>query len=150
MRPLEGLLVVNFSRFLSGPSATLRMADLGARVIKIERPGEGDLCRELYISNLELDGDSTLFHSINRNKESFTADLKNERDRARVKRLLARADVVVQNFRPGVMEKLRFDYESLRQLNPRIFTERSPAMEKLGAPSPGRIRSCNRSPDLGG
>jgi CoA-transferase family III len=86
----------------------------------------------------------------NRNPQSFTADLKNERDRARVKRLLARADVVVQNFRPGVMEKLRFDYESLRQLNPRIFTERSPAMEKLGAPSPGRIRSCNRSPDLGG
>ena len=120
MRPLEGLLVVDFSQFLSGPSATLRMGDLGARVIKIERPGEGDLCRELYISNLELDGDSTLFHSINRNKESFTADLKNERDRARVKRLLARADVVVQNFRPGVMEKLRFDYESLRQLNPRI------------------------------
>ena len=77
MKPLDGLLVVDFSQFLSGPSASLRHADLGARVIKIERPGVGDLCRQLYISNLSLDGDSTLFHSINRNKQSFAADLKN-------------------------------------------------------------------------
>src|ERR1039458_3135833 len=76
MKPLEGLLIVDLSQFLSGPSASLRLADLGARVLKIERPGTGDLCRDLYISNLELDGDSTLFHSINRNKESFVADLK--------------------------------------------------------------------------
>ena len=69
MKPLAGLLVIDFSQFLSGPSASLRMADLGARVIKIERPGVGDLCRQLYISNLSLDGDSTLFHSINRNKQ---------------------------------------------------------------------------------
>ena len=74
MKPLEGLLVIDFSQFLSGPSASLRLADLGARVIKIERPGVGDLCRQLYISNLKLDGDSTLFHSINRNKESLAAD----------------------------------------------------------------------------
>ena len=57
MRPLEGLLVIDFSQFLSGPSASLRLADMGARVIKIERPDKGDLCRQLYISNLELDGD---------------------------------------------------------------------------------------------
>ncbi|HEX6545292.1 MAG TPA: CoA transferase, partial [Bryobacteraceae bacterium] len=106
MRPLEGLLVLDFSQFLSGPSASLRLADLGARVIKIERPGTGDLCRHLYISNLELDGDSTLFHSINRNKESFAADLKNAEDRDRVKDLLCSADVMIQNFRPGVIEKL--------------------------------------------
>ncbi len=84
MRPLDGLLVVDFSQFLAGPSASLRLADLGARVIKIERPDRGDLCRELYISNLALDGDSTLFHSINRNKESFAVDLKNAADRERV------------------------------------------------------------------
>ena len=70
-KPLAGLLVLDFSQFLAGPSAALRLADLGARVIKIERPDGGDLCRRLYISNLELEGDSTLFHSINRNKESF-------------------------------------------------------------------------------
>ncbi len=108
MRPLENLLVIDFSQFLAGPSASLRLADLGARVIKIERPQGGDLCRQLYISNLDLDGDSTLFHTINRNKESFAADLKKPEDRAVIKDLVRRADVVIQNFRPGVMEKLGF------------------------------------------
>ena len=121
MRPLEGLLVVDFSQFLAGPSASLRLADLGARVVKIERPDGGDLCRQLYISNLELDGASTLFHSINRNKESFAADLKNAQDRERVRELLRHADVMVQNFRPGVMEKLGFDYEAVNKLNPRLI-----------------------------
>src|SRR5579885_770343 len=101
MKPLEGLLVLDFSQFLAGPSASLRMADLGARVIKIERPGQGDLCRHLYISNLELDGDSTLFHSINRNKQSYAADLKKPEDLARVRKMLAGVDVMIQNFRPG-------------------------------------------------
>jgi CoA:oxalate CoA-transferase len=121
VRPLEGLLVVDFSQFLSGPSAALRLADLGARVIKIERPQDGDLCRQLYISNLKLDGDSTLFHSINRNKESFTADLKKAEDRKIVLELLGRADVMMQNFRPGVIEKLGFDYESVSRLYPRLI-----------------------------
>ena len=120
MRPLEGLLVVDFSQFLAGPSASLRMADLGARVVKIERPGTGDLCRQLYISNLELDGDSTLFHSINRNKQSYAADLKNPEDLKRVRELLKHADVMIQNFRPGVIEKIGLGYEAVRGLNPRI------------------------------
>lgn len=119
-RPLEGLLVIDFSQFLAGPSATLRLADLGARVVKIERPVTGDLCRQLYISNLELDGDSTLFHSINRNKESFAADLRHENDRKQVRELLRHADVMVQNFRPGVIEKLGFDYASVKKWNGRI------------------------------
>ncbi len=120
MRPLEGLLVIDFSQFLSGPSASLRMADMGARVIKIERPGAGDLCRQLYISNLCLDGDSTLFHSINRNKQSFAADLKDPAQREQLRKLLARADVMLQNFRPGVIEKAGFGYEAMRELNPRL------------------------------
>jgi len=120
MRPLEGVLVVDFSQFLSGPSASLRLADLGARVIKIERPRDGDLCRQLYISNLKLDGDSTLFHSINRHKESFAADLKDEGDRKLVLELLSKADVMIQNFRPGVIERLGFDYESISRMHPRI------------------------------
>lgn len=81
-------------------------------VIKIERPGTGDLCRQLYISNLALDGDSTLFHSINRNKERYAADLKQPADLAAVKNLVARADVLIQNFRPGVIERLRLDHRS--------------------------------------
>ena len=71
-KPLEGLTVLEFSQFLSGPYAGLRLSDLGARVIKIERPDTGDLCRNLYISDTDLDGDSTLFHAINRNKERTT------------------------------------------------------------------------------
>jgi len=120
MRPLEGLLVIDFSQFLSGPSASLRLADMGARVIKIERPQTGDLCRQLYISNLSLDGDSTLFHSINRNKDSFAADLKNADDVAQLRKLLERADVMIQNFRPGVIEKAGLGYDAVRALNPRI------------------------------
>jgi len=121
MKPLEGLLVLDFSQFLAGPSAALRLADLGARVIKIERPGIGDLCRQLYISNLEIEGDSTLFHSINRNKESFAADLKSPSDLASVVELIRRADVLIQSFRPGVMEKLGLDYASVRVLNERLI-----------------------------
>lgn len=119
-KALEGLLVLDFSQFLSGPSAALRLADLGAHVIKIERPDGGDLCRRLYISNLELDGDSTLFHSINRNKESVSANLKDPADLAFVQKLIARADVMIQNFRPGVMDKIGLHYEAVKQWNPRI------------------------------
>lgn len=117
-RPLAGLVVLDFSQFLAGPSCALRLADLGARVIKIERPQGGDLGRRLYISNLEFDGDSTLFHSINRNKESFAADLKDPDDRAMVETLVARADVLIQNFRPGVMERLGLGPTAAHRLNP--------------------------------
>src|SRR5204863_4240367 len=97
MLPLQGLTVLDFSQFLAGPLCALRLGDLGARVIKIERPETGDLCRQLYISNLELDGDSTLFHSINRNKESFAANLKDGAELGRVKKLIGRADVMIGN-----------------------------------------------------
>lgn len=120
MKPLEDILVVDFSQFLSGPSASLRLADLGARVIKIERPDCGDICRKLYVSNVIVDGESTVFHAINRNKESFAADLKIDADRKRIRKLLERADVVMHNFRPGVMERLGFDYQSVRAFNPGV------------------------------
>lgn len=120
MKPLEGLLVLDFAQFLAGPWAATRLADLGARVIKIERPGGGDICRQLYISNLSLDGDSTLFHSINRNKLSYAADLKNPADLAKIKQLIARADVLIQNFRPGVMDRIGLGYDACAQLNPRL------------------------------
>ncbi len=118
--PLKGLLVLDFSQFLSGPSAALRLADLGADVIKIERPDGGDLCRQLYVSNLEIDGDSTLFHTINRNKRSFAADLKNEADLADIWALIARADVMIQNFRPGIIDRLGLGYGAVSKVNPGI------------------------------
>ncbi|KRO62939.1 MAG: acyl-CoA transferase [Verrucomicrobia subdivision 6 bacterium BACL9 MAG-120924-bin69] len=120
MKPLQDLIVLDFSQFLAGPAAAMRLADLGARVIKIERPIGGDICRQLYISNLGVEGDSTLFHSINRNKEGFAADLKNPRDLALVRQLIAKADVLIENFRPGVMEKLGLDFASVTELNPRL------------------------------
>ncbi|MDC0497562.1 CoA transferase [Alphaproteobacteria bacterium] len=119
-RPLEGLIVLEFSQFLSGPYAGLRLSDLGARVIKIERPEVGDLCRTLYISDTDLEGDSTLFHSINRNKESFSANLKDTKDLELVKKLIAKADIITQNFRPGVIERIGLDYESVKKINPQI------------------------------
>jgi len=119
-RPLEGLIVLEFSQFLSGPYAGLRLSDLGARVIKIERPEVGDLCRTLYISDTDLEGDSTLFHAINRNKESFSANLKDPKDLELVKKLIAKADIITQNFRPGVIEKIGLDYESVKKINPQI------------------------------
>jgi len=118
--PLHGVLVLDFSQFLSGSLATLRLADMGARVIKIERPGTGDLGRTIYLSDTDVHGENTLFHAINRNKESYAADLKNPSDLDKLRRLLARADVMVQNFRPGVMERLGFGYDQVSQINSRL------------------------------
>lgn len=117
---LDGILVVDMCQFLSGPYASLRLMDLGARVIKIERPDGGDLSRRLYLSDTEIGGDSTIFHAINRSKESLALDLKSPDDVAALKKLLARADIVLQNFRPGVIERLGLDYTAVKALNPGI------------------------------
>ena len=119
-RPLHGILTLDFSQFLSGSLATLRLADMGARVIKIERPGAGELGRTIYLSDTDVDGENTLFHAINRNKESYAADLKNPSDLDKLRQLIARADVMVQNFRPGVMERLGFGYDKVSQINSRL------------------------------
>ena len=117
---LAGLTVVDMSQFLSGPYCSLRLADLGARVIKIERPDGGDLSRRLYLSDTEVGGDSTLFHAINRGKESLGIDLKDPGDLAFLRRLLGKADVLIQNFRPGVIERLGLDHAAVRAINPAI------------------------------
>lgn len=119
-RPLEGLLVVDLSQFLSGPYCSLRLSDLGARVIKVERAGQGDLSRQLYLSDTELGGDSTIFHAINRGKESLALDLKDPADLAALRQLLGQADVMIQNFRPGVAERIGIGWEAVHALNPRL------------------------------
>lgn len=121
MNLLEDITVIDFSQFLSGPSAGLRLADLGARVIKIEKPGSGDICRQLYVSDVLVGGESTIFHAINRNKESYAADLKNESDLEKVRTLLRQADVMMHNFRPGVMERIGLDYATVKTINPSII-----------------------------
>ena len=119
--PLNDLVVLEFSQYLSGPSAGLRLADLGARVIKIEKPGSGDAGRKLSIKDLWVDDNSLLFHTVNRNKESFAADLKSEGDLETIKKLIGKADVMIHNFRPGVMKKIGLDYTAARKINEKII-----------------------------
>lgn len=120
-KPLDGLLVLEFSQFMAGPTAGLRLADLGARVVKIERPVKGEGGRQIAIKNIFVDDSSLVFHTINRNKESYAADLKDKQDLADVKALIQKADIITHNFRPGVMEKIGLDYESVKAINPKII-----------------------------
>ncbi|MFI5709438.1 CaiB/BaiF CoA transferase family protein [Kribbella sp. NPDC051620] len=116
--PLDGVLVVDLSRALAGPHATMMLGDLGARVIKVEVPGTGDDTRGW--GPPFVDGESTYFLSANRNKESIALDLKAAGDRDLLLRLVDRADVLVENFRTGVLERLGLGIEALRARNPRL------------------------------
>ena len=116
--PLDGTVVLDFSQFLAGPVAALRLADLGARVIKVERPVTGEIGRTLAFAGRWIDGDTASFHAMNRRKEAVVADLKDAGDLALVKDLVRRADVLVHNFRPGVMERLGLDHPTVAALNP--------------------------------
>ncbi|WP_430934185.1 CaiB/BaiF CoA transferase family protein [Saccharicrinis sp. 156] len=120
-KPLSGTLVIDFSQYLSAPSASLRLADLGARVIKIEQPEKGDLSRELIFSNLTVNRQSTMFMAVNRNKQGYVANLKINEERRKVYKLIERADVVIHNFRPGVAERLGIDYETIKGINSKII-----------------------------
>lgn len=118
--PLQGFTVIDLTRVLAGPYCTLLLADLGARVIKVEQPGTGDDARQI---GPFVDGDSAYFMSVNRNKESIALDLKSPEDRKIFESLLQTADVLVENFRPGTMEKLGYDWEALHTRFPRlVFT----------------------------
>src|SRR5215510_8605329 len=119
MAPLDGITVLDLTRVLSGPYCTMLLADMGARVIKIEQPGKGDDTRAWGPPFLE--GESAYFLSINRNKESVTLDFKHPEGRAIVEMLLARADVLVENFRPGTLARMGLDYQSLASRFPRLI-----------------------------
>lgn len=131
--PLEGMTVLEFSQYLAGPYAGLRLSDFGARVLKVERPDGGDPCRQLALKSILIDGDSIVFHAVNRGKESVAADLKRTEDVEFVKRLIARTDVLTHNFRPGVMERLGLGYEEVRLLNPKIIYAAVTGYGKEGA-----------------
>jgi crotonobetainyl-CoA:carnitine CoA-transferase CaiB-like acyl-CoA transferase len=117
--PLEGLTVVDLTRVLSGPYCTMLLADMGARVIKIEQPGRGDDTRAWGPPFVGIE--SAYFMSVNRNKESLTLDLKHPAAREILDRLLDRADVLVENFRPGTMERLGYGYEAAAEKWPRLI-----------------------------
>jgi crotonobetainyl-CoA:carnitine CoA-transferase CaiB-like acyl-CoA transferase len=116
--PLSGILIADFGRVLAAPYATMLLADLGAEVVKIERPGTGDDTRAW--GPPFADGESTYFLSVNRNKRSFAADLEDPSDLAVVHELVRRADVLIENFRPGSLARHGLDYDAARVLNPDI------------------------------
>ena len=117
---LEGIVVVDFSRVLAGPYATMMLGDFGAEVIKIERPGVGDDTRE-WGPPYDSAGVATYFNSVNRNKRSVVLDLTDPGDVQRARDLVATADIVVENFRPGTMEKLGLGYDDLRAIRPDVI-----------------------------
>jgi len=118
--PLDGILVADFSRVLAGPLAAMVLADLGAEVVKVERPG-GDDTRS-WGPPWDARGESTYFQSVNRNKRSVVLDLTDAGDRELARRLIERADVLIENFRPGVLERFGLGEECMRKRNPRLVS----------------------------
>src|SRR4051795_3479923 len=134
--PLDGVLVVDLTRALAGPHAAMMLGDLGARVIKVENPGSGDDTPGWGPPFVQPDGadrESTYFLSTNRNKESITLDLKDAGDKTVLTDLLRRADVLLENFRPGTLARLGFGTDVLAELNPRLVT---PAINGFGHHGP--------------
>ena len=120
MAPLDGILVADFSRVLAGPYASMLLGDLGADVIKVERPGKGDDTRAW--GPPWRDGESTYYLGLNRNKRSVVLDLTGEADRALARTLAERADVLIESFRPGLMASWGLDGDTIRRTNPRLVS----------------------------
>jgi crotonobetainyl-CoA:carnitine CoA-transferase CaiB-like acyl-CoA transferase len=149
--PLDGVLVIDLSRALAGPHAAMLLGDLGARVIKVEAPGAGDDTRGWgppFVQPDAGDRESTYFLSCNRNKDSISLDLKTEPDLAILAELIRRADVLVENFRPGVLDRLGFAADRLAELNPRLVTlSISGFGHAQNRSGPGTTRSRRARPD---
>ena len=118
---LEGIRVLDFTQMMLGPLCTQTLADLGADVIKIERPGSGDWMRSMPMIGKFVGGDSSAFHAFNRNKRSVTVDLKSQAGRAALLKIALHCDVVTENFRSGVMDRLGLGYEDFKSVNPKII-----------------------------
>ena len=134
---LDGILVADFSRVLAGPYATMLLADLGATVVKVERPGAGDDTRS-WGPPFTADGQSTYFQSVNRNKASIALDLSDEADREIAVALATRADVLVENHKPGALTRFGLDYEQVSAVNPAVvYCSISGFGSGLGSDLPG-------------
>jgi len=154
--PLNGITVLDLTRVLSGPYCTMLLADMGARVLKVEQPGKGDDTRAW--GPPFVDGESAYFLSINRNKESVTLDFKQPEGRAALDGLIAKSDVLVENFRPGTLTKLGLDYPTLAARHPRLvycsvsgFGQTGPRSKEPGydavMQAEGGLMSITGSPD---
>ena len=146
MQPLAGIRVLDFSTLLPGPMATLLLAEAGAEVIKIERPGRGE---EMRAYRPQFGTDSVNFALLNRGKKSIAIDLKSEGAVASLRPLVATADVVVEQFRPGVMDRLGLGYEALRAINPRIIYCAITGYGQTGARADVAAHDLNYAADAG-
>lgn len=133
--PLTGVRVLDLTRVLAGPLCTMLLGDLGADIIKVERPGSGDETRG-WGPPFDARGESAYFLSVNRNKKSLAADFADPRDRALVIELIGKADIIVENFRPGTLERWGFDPASIQQAHPRLIWCTITGFG-AGAPRPG-------------
>ena len=158
MKPLQGLFVLDLSRILAGPYCTMTLGDLGARVVKIEVPGRGDDTRGW--GPPFWNGESAYFLAVNRNKESVTLDLKSKEGHAILWKLVERADILVENFRPGTLSRWGFSWEALSSSNPRLvycsisgYGLSGPDAERPGydliAQGEGGVMSLTGEPDGG-
>ena len=142
--PLDGIRVLDLTQVMAGPFCTMQLGDMGADVIKVEPPGSGDLSRSMGGAHLKMQGaDQAPFFALNRNKRSITLDLKTVEDREVFHALARRADVVVENFRPGVTRRLGIHYAALRPLNPGLvyasisgFGQTGPSTDRPGSMPP--------------
>ncbi len=155
--PLEGITILDFTRYQQGPFATVMLSDMGADVIKVEEPKNGDLGRAL---GRQPDGFCAYFEAHNRNKRSITLDIRTEAGRRVVHQLVERVDVVTENYRPGVMDRLGIGYEDLKKVNPRIIMgsasgfgpkgpdARRPSFDIIGQAAGGMMMAQGGGPDF--
>jgi CoA:oxalate CoA-transferase len=134
--PLDGIVVLDLTRYISGPYCTMILGNLGARVIKIEHPGVGD---EMRTQAPFIDGESAICAGLNHSKESIALDLKVPEDREIFEKLLKKADIFVENFRPGVMERLGYPWKKLHEINPELI---GACISGFGQTGPEAQRAC--------
>ncbi len=116
--PLTGIRILDLSRIIAGPNCTMQLADLGAEVIKVERPGHGDETRNMRPP--DANGEAHFYLAYNRNKKSIAIDMQSEAGRELINQLAAKSDVMIENFRPGVVKRLGIDYETMKEINPSL------------------------------
>ena len=134
--PLEGIVILDLARVISGPHSCMIMGDLGAEVIKIEKPGEGDFIRD---NSPQVCNQSTYFLAHNRSKKSITLDFRSEEGKELFRKLVQKADVILENFRAGTMEAMGFGYDVLKKINPGIVLTR---ISGFGQSGPYADRAC--------